>query len=557
MRGLYPIYVGEVKESAELRRILALPRRLDPPVGYEELTGVFKAPGGEMTLRHVQAQALAELHLLGGLLAPIRVGAGKTLITFLASQMLPEVERPLLLVPAKLKAKTRHDFAELGKHWRQGPTISVISYELIGRAGGEGLIDHEAPDLIVADEVHHLKNIKAAVTKRVGRYMDAHPETHFVGLSGTMTKRSLFDFAHLAEWALGQGAPVPLQWRELEEWDRALAEESVYTEWNHIGALRQLFEGDNGAWYAEVAVYGGRRAAIRKTYNDRLVATPGVVSTTETTVDASLVIQPWLEIFEPGEAVKQALDSLYELWVTPDGIPLEAPVDVWRHARELALGFYYRWNPPPPRDWLEARKAWSAFVRMKLGRRASLDSAAQVAKAFEDTPVYQVWAEVKDSYEPNVEPVWLDDTALKWAVVWAREEGGIVWVEHRAVGEKLEELGLPYYGNLGLRDGEPIESAQGGIAASIAANKEGRNLQHYHKNLVLTPPTTGSTWEQMLGRTHRDGQKADEVTVEVFTGCMESLRAFWQAVSDARYQQGVVGGEQKLLAATITLPKIG
>lgn len=557
MTPFRPTYVGEVKDSAELRRILSLPRRLEPPVGCEGLTEALRLPEGSMELRPVQAQALAELHLCGGLFAPIRVGGGKTLVSFLAPLMVC-AERPVLLVPAKLRDKTLRDFDDLAKHWKRGPTITLVSYELLGRPAWAGLLNSIQPDLIECDEAHYLKNVKAAVTKRVGRYMDAHPDTTFAAMSGTMTKRSLFDFAHVLEWCLGPGAPVPLQWRNLDEWSRALDEDSVYPEWYRPGALRKLHGESITEWAAYVTSHqGNERHAARSLYHDRLVQTPGVVATEETAIDATLVIEPWLEGHDMDQSIKSSFDALYNLWETPEGIPLEAPVDVWRHARELALGFYYRWVPPPPQEWLEPRKEWSAFVRQKLGRSASLDSPAQVAAMFRDEPVYRAWEEVKDTYEYMTEPVWLDMSVLQAAVDWAHTIEGIVWVEHRAVGLALENLGLPYYGSYGLRNGEAIEDSQGGVAASIAANKEGRNLQRHHRNLVLTPPTTGAAWEQLLGRTHRDGQQADEVTVEVYTGCMESHRALWQAVSDAEYQQAVTGIPQKLLVADITVPKPG
>jgi len=549
-----PTWVGEVKSSAELVRILNLPRRDGPPRGVEGLTGALKLPEGTMELRATQAQALAELHLADGLFAPIRVGGGKTLITLLGPCMV-SAERPILLIPAKLRAKTMRDFAELSKHWQQGPTITLVSYETLGRLRWAELLNNLLPDFIMADEAHYLKNCKAAVTKRVGRYMSAHPETTFAALSGTMTKRSLFDFAHILEWCLGDGAPIPLQWKELDAWSRALDEDSVYHEWYRVGALRQLHGESDGAWYDYVAAHENPRVAARAVYHDRLVATPGVVATQETPIDASLVIEPWCENEEPSEVVQEAWAQLYDLWETPDGIPFDAPVSVWRHARELALGFYYRWTPPPPPEWLEPRRAWSAFVRERLGLSRSIDSPAQVAQMFADRPEYKQWAAVRDTYEYRTEAVWLDTTIIKTAARWGVESGGIVWTSHQAVGARLEELGLPYYGSLGLRKGEPIEEATGGVAASIAANKEGRNLQHYCQNLILTPPTTGSEWEQILGRTHRDGQSADEVTVEVYTGCRESQRALWQAVSDAKYQQTVTGIPQKLLVATITVAK--
>lgn len=69
-----------VTKSAELRRILALPRRVWEEKAQElvpALSEYLRAPGGTQTLRPVQAISLVEMHDFGGLLGIIRVGGGK------------------------------------------------------------------------------------------------------------------------------------------------------------------------------------------------------------------------------------------------------------------------------------------------------------------------------------------------------------------------------------------------------------------------------------------------------------------------------------------------
>lgn len=538
MQALTQAYVGKVQDSAEFRRIVSLPRRTSPPEGTEKLSGLF-AISGEQTLRPVQAQALAELHLVGGLVGLIRVGGGKTLITFLASEMLA-VERPLLLVPAKLRAKTARDFEELSKHWRGRP-MTIQSYERLGRANWTDYLERVRPDLIICDEAHKLKNVRAAVTRRVGRYMSAYPETHFVALSGTLTRRSLMDFAHIAEWCLGDMAPVPLEYRDLQEW--CLAVDVEVSMRYGAGVLRSFSEG-----------YSLRE--VREGVQRRIIETPGVVATEESPVDASLLIDEWWPNYRKSQVVHQAFIKLREEWETPDGVELISAADIWRVARELAVGFYYQWDPQPPKWWLEPRRRWAAFARSVLLRSRTLDSEFQVAQKYRDRKIYRDWAEVKKQFEPNVIPVWLDTDVVEKAAAWAEREG-IIWTDLTALAEKLEEAGVPYYGRMGLdKNKVPIEDATGGIVASIEANKEGRNLQRYNRNLVLTPPSTGLAWEQLLGRTHRDGQQADEVTVEVFLGCIENINALKKARADARYQEQVTGSPQKLQEATFIFERL-
>src|SRR5690606_28808723 len=108
-------------------------------------------------------------------------GAGKTLISYLAPCIL-DAKRPLLILPAKLKEKTRREFRTLAYHWR-GPhpdAFRIESYELLGRmnAGNKlddkgrvvrpGFLERYNPDLIILDEFHKAKNIRgAAVAKRL------------------------------------------------------------------------------------------------------------------------------------------------------------------------------------------------------------------------------------------------------------------------------------------------------------------------------------------------------------------------------------------------------
>ena len=71
------------RNTSEFRRIISLPRRQwtdGAEALAEELTAELKTPGGEMSLWPIQATALAELVLFGGIFAPIRVGRGNRIV---------------------------------------------------------------------------------------------------------------------------------------------------------------------------------------------------------------------------------------------------------------------------------------------------------------------------------------------------------------------------------------------------------------------------------------------------------------------------------------------
>ena len=558
-----PIGFRAVQHTRELQRVMAIPRRSwsDEEAGQfaRELTDALRKPGGKMGLRPIQAVALYEAATFGGLFGPIRVGGGKTLISLLLPFVMGS-RRPLLLTRASLIEKTKREVRELAHHWPIPNFVRIESYEKLGRVSHSTLLDVFRPDLIVADECHRVKNRKAAVTRRVSRYMHEHPETQFAAISGTITRKSLLEWAHVARWCLKNQAPVPGEhhWSELEEWSAALDEKGDENEVKP-GAL---FFFCNEEERQDPDTLNGVRRAFRR----RLVDTGGVVATTEGFLGASLSIQALETDMDPD--VDAAFSKLRSSWFTPDDWPISDPMTLNRHARELALGFFYVWDPRPPRDWLDARKEWAATCRDILGdNRRNLDSELQVTQAV-DAGHYPdavrplaAWRVIKPTFVPNTIPVWLDESALDLAATWAQVNGpGIVWCEHVAFAEKLAaKTGLAYYGERGQdRLGRAIEAhpADQSLIASVASNSEGRNLQKWSRNLITSCPASDQTLEQLLARTHRDGQAADEVTAEVILTCAEHAQALDHARRQARYIEASTGQAQKLVYADVTYPDL-
>jgi hypothetical protein len=560
-----------VRESAEFRRIANLPRRTLAPEALDalaaELAPLVTRPGSAWTLRPVQAWALDELARRGGLLASILVGGGKTLISALAPLAL-DSRRAVLLVPARLRGKTRADFEVLAREFAIEVLPEIVSYESLGRVSGADTLDALAPDLVIADEAHRLKNRSAACTRRVGRYLEAS-RARFVAMSGTLTSRKLEEFAHLSAWALGDASPLPRTYADLTEWGLAVDEQiDPGAQRLDAGALRALWSPAEVQVSRDVDEIEASRRAVRR----RIAETPGVVTTADRPVGASLSIAlvPML-----GAATMDAdFATLRGAWETPDGHPLADASAVWRHAGELAAGFFYVWDPRPPREWLDARRAWSQVCRHVLAtNRSEIDSELQLVQAIDRgdyagkraqaggltlgvgtiPETLEAWRAIRETFRPNSTPVWRSDFLAEFVGEWFKGGPGIVWVHHVAVGERLaERLGVPYFGRggLDLRTGKSIETANGAACiASIASCGEGRNLQAWARNLVITPPKSGATWEQLIGRTHRAGQRADEVQVEIAIACREHVEAFDQARADAAYIQSTTGQDQKLIYA--------
>lgn len=557
-----PAPLRAVQFTRELQRIISIPRRQWEGPGSElladQMTVALRRLDGTMRLRAIQAMALFDAHECRGFFGPIRVGGGKTLISLLLAYIL-ELRRPLLMLPAKLVEKTQREMRELAYHWPIPNFIKIWSYEILGRPQAAKYLEMYKPDGIIADEAQKLKSKDAAVTIRVDRYMTAYPETMFCAMSGTITKRSLKDFAHIIGWCLPPASvPVPTNWRELEDWADALDEKPHSVNPVQVGALRYFF---SKAEHEDPDTLDAARRAFRR----RLVETPGVVATSEGFVGSSLSIEA-LDVKVSADT-ENAFEKLRSVWETPDEWPITDPLELNRHARELALGFYYRWDPRPPEPWLEARRAWAKAVRQILTyNRSDLDSARQVLDAVESGAknfqwakvLLDRWREVEPTFKPNTVPVWFDSSVLAACARWGEQGAGIIWTEHVAFAESLEHLsGIVYYGRKGLnKRGGYIEDHPPSqpLIASVASNAEGRNLQAWCRNLIVSCPPNGLQFEQLLGRTHRDKQRADEVTFEIVLTCLEQASAFFQAVKDAKRIESITGQAQKLLYADCLMP---
>lgn len=574
MTNASPFGAQVVRHTREVTRIAALPRRVWTDDAATELAKIltreFRRPGGTMQLRPIQAVALYEAMQVGGLFGPIAVGGGKTLLTLLLPRVL-DAKRPVLLLPAALIEKTWHERKELEGHWYLPTNQQLISYELLSLVQSATRLEYIKPDYIGADEAHMLKGHKAGRTRRVTRYMREHPETKFVAVSGTIMKASIRDFAHLLRWSLKDNAPIPLTDDESDVWADALDEKVNPLARANPDALFDIAPRPEGL---------NKVTAARRVFQARLLETCGVVASSNTDgCDASLRVTA-LE-YTPSPATELHIANMKGLnddpvkgislaWTTPDGWTFSEAIELWRYIRELALGFHGIWDPRPPPDWVLARRNWASFVREVLSASRSLDTELQVTNAVDagtlselrsiGTQLLSDWRAVRDTYKIQTRPVWHDDTALKVAAEWAEREKGIVWIKHVHFGERLSHMtGLPYYGPMGRTpSGESIVNVKPGraILASVDANKAGRNLQMFSKNLVTSISSNALENEQLIGRTHREGQTEDEVTVDMLLGCKEHHESFYRAIDVARAVQDTMGHTQKLLIADKVFPDI-
>ena len=566
-----------VARSQDFVRVRDLPVRGDgsyPANLAAELTRLCRTDGGAqrgVMLREVQAKALYDLGTYKQGFFPLRVGTGKTLLSFLAPRMVG-AQRPLLLLPASLLEKTDREWRRASSDWKVSQQLRMMSYELLGRVSGANKLDLIKPDLIIADECHKLKNHRAAVTRRVERFMRANPRTMFVPMSGTIMKKSIKDFAHLLEWSHGQNSPLPLYQATLLEWAEALDEGVNPFQVRAPGVLLDLMPRGSVSDHPSDAEDDGQNRLARRIFQKRAVATAGiVVADTVDDFTGSLEIDA-LE-YTPNETTDANFKILRETMCRPDGWALSEAMQAWAVARQLALGLHYAWDPAPPQEWLDARKQWAAFVRDTLASprsaAAGIDSELQVANGVlrgeipDEFGVLEHWRKIKPTFGINPKDVWHDDSALKVCAEWlAKHPRGIVWCEHQFFARTLSRItGVPYYGAQGLdAKGNFIEDHPSGspVIASIAANCTGRNLQFkWSENLVTAPPSDSERWEQLIARTHRPGQTEDSVSVDVLVACREHLESIPRALASSDVKADMLGFSQKLRIADLVWPDGG
>lgn len=587
-----------VRNTAELRRVLDLPRREEQDLAAlaSQLTDLLAVRGvcpgkmnehglcdvceSPMELREVQALALHDMALQGGALLPVGVGEGKTLIFWLAAYVLG-AQCVLGLLPASLIKNAEDARAKLSKHWLIPNHVRLLSYELLGRAQSEKELENPnfQPDFIVCDEAHRLKNLRAACTRRVARYMAKKPRTRFVGMSGTIMRDTLFDFVHLLFWALKEGAPLPTVPHELDDWASALDELKP-------GApdadLRQLDPGALLQFCNDDELKEDPRTAARRGFRRRLTETPGVVAAVGAGEDIGASIYVNAHTYDVSKTTEDLFRKLrgdgssienrlaYPGWERSDGKLFEQGVEVWACARQLALGFNYKWDPEPPKDWMDARRAWSKFVRGVLTRSRTLDSPSIVVDAIdagrikEGADLLEQWRAAKSEprpsqpFRPNTVAVWHDESVLEWCARWAKD-GGILWTEHHFFAQRLaREIGLSYYGPKGFdAKGQYIEHSRAkAIIASIDANRDGKNLQTqgWERMLFVSPPDGWDAWQQAIARIHRMHYRGDSVQVDFLFGCREHHNAWLNAMAGTIAAQDTVGAKPKLILATIDVP---
>lgn len=487
----------------ELARVLALPRHIDiSEAEIEMYTRHLSRAGADVQLRQKQAEALRGLILLGGCFASMPTGEGKTLLTLLAATAVG-AERPVLLLPAADRDKCVSEFRDyLADGWNVR-LPQLLSYSEMSRLDREGKLAELRPDLIMLDEADVIRNIDGTgVGRRLRRYIaNANPRPRVLVASGTLITDAILDYWEPLVWALQSGAPVPLDDTRATWWAGALD--------THLDGVYRIEPG------ALESIPGGYHAWLR--------GTMGVVSGRGEQCPAAIELSIWAPPMPSALAALIARTAVSSR--RPDGEPL-TEWDLPDCLCMLAQGFYHVWDPMPPTWWLQPRRSWCAYERAVLDAqlpgfdtaqpiRDALDrgTGLQPPEADDGRRLLAAWRAVKDAFEPNPVPVWVDPSIMDAAATEAiTNPGTVVWIKHVAPGLELARRGVPYYGEVTRPD---LHTGGGSICAGMS-HARGKNMQRVaHRNLFLHPMAKARRWEQAIARTHRPGQPHDTVTVKI------------------------------------------
>lgn len=645
----------DTADSLEIERICSLPLvdEVDEATieafCSDEVNGRYFEEGFRMF--GTQVGAVLAYDLYGGGFFPIGVGWGKTLISLMIANRAyerGESERSMLFVPSGVYdqltktdiqwARKRvglsvpfHLLGGRGLDDRRRMAASrrngcyILPYSLLSTRDSEALlggdrqnpppnkpaIDGICPDLLILDEAHNVKNPKAARTQRLRRYMHAR-QPRLVALSGTITTKSINDYHHLISMALRALCPLPQSEALATNWSYVLDPEKPGGDYGNrsasgskTGPLTPLVDWAREHFPDEEIPSG--IPGFRKAYKLRLTSTPGVVATGDAEIGVSLTIcnspVPKHKEHEGWPRLKELMDQVEDLWLTPSGDEIEHGFHKWRYLNELTAGFYYKLRWPEIEELMrkglsedeaetylalalehhEARQEFARALRKWIEYRGhpGMDTPLLVTANMgqhQDRDVgkalYTAWRTMKDMEfdgmpERISEPVRICDYKIMHAVEWAQKllkstkgkQGGIVWVHHKEPGawlyEELVKAGVPAVycpsesqkkgSNELIRDPANADKI---IVASMTGHGTGKNLQHFEHQMFLQFPRQADTLEQVLGRTHRNGQMADDLEPSTCNTTDFDHQNMWACLIDSLYIHQTTGTRQKAIYAS-------
>ena len=270
---------------------------------------------------------------------------------------------------------------------RPGSGVWIYAYSSLSTQTGYLELKAIRATCYILDEAHNLATAKSARTKRwhtILRELESEGVIDWtqtmtgtkqvqaietLALSGTITKKKLGDYAHIAARALGNMSPVPIRDAAIRTFSSVIDSEAeitsindqdaevlkTYLQWaeaNGFDATKVIRKDDETDAEYQMRCRAGMtlQERVRQAYMFRLTRSQGVVATEGQGVDASLLIS-WVEPDTRTVSKSKMAELMQKVVInqeTPNGDAIDYGMHQYKWLWELTSGFYNNLIWPKP-----------------------------------------------------------------------------------------------------------------------------------------------------------------------------------------------------------------
>lgn len=478
--------------------------------------------------------------------------------------------------------------------------LYIVPYSTMSTKQGLEMLWGIAPRLMMFDECHLLRHRNTARTRRIEDYLKKNKPA-VVALSGTITNKGLMDYHHLIKYCLEDGMPLPMAVNTAQAWALVIDSGALPSD-SMMGPVEPLVQWHRRNFSPKPAP--DNITMIRGAFRTRLTTAPGVIATSDQDIGVSLLIANQPADTEGQEGfleVERLMKMVDKEWLTPDGDEIPHAMLKYKWFYELTAGFYNRLVWPDAASYARRKNLKESVAEEEIEAAKTHHEALNLYhkklrhfiahKSYPglDTPMvigadmhqhgpknvgnelFKAWKDAHDM-EWDGMPTRMKSTVrvspykIKHAIRWAeqvRNDGGIIWVFNREIGKWAHELVIAagfdcLFAPAGMNDEIADErNAKRIVIASEGGHSIGKNLQHFSEQVCLQWPRSPALAEQMLGRTHRNGQQADELVVWTMNTTEFDHHLFASTLMDSVYIHQTTDVRQKVVYANYyPMPKI-
>lgn len=446
-------------------------------------------------------QRVTEVDAPQGVISLTGVGSGKLLQSVLIGPVLKK-KNVLLIVPLKSLEDTKREIIrwttaipEIAKQ-----NLQVVASNELSLQKTKDVLFHFNPSIIVIDEAQDFKDIDAARTKRLLKYLVNNLSCRLFVLSATLITPNVKDYFHLVYFVCRDNSPLSYYTETVD------AYQALYDNELERGNVLQTYI------FNTLNRFPGKTARDKLSY--RLYQTKNIVSSKEQSTNVDLILT---EFSYDSPLINAAIAKLAEDWQDPSGRLLVNIVEKTVVEDFLNVGLYptyeYSLASEQKTKFFELRRECEKILRTNIKYLRTVDSvrelkmlAAEKVIKEKDIRIMSEYEDAKKEYSVKVTIVELDVVPLinRLKKFMQDFDNCIFWVQHIEVGKMLSRyLGIPF---LNGKKREPDER-QRHIILSVKAYYAGKNLQAWNVNVLVEYTSNALIIEQLIGRTHRQGQQ--------------------------------------------------